>query len=113
MKFWIMLFIAGLASSAAAAQQASQPDRQFEQTMNVDMIVSPEELVTVERVDLNAMTIQVDGHIYRLPGEGSSPVSDQIGMSLRDLRAGAEVFIQTDGTEPSADHRPFIVRIWK
>jgi len=108
-----MLVISGLAISIASAQQSAPIDRQLEQMMEVDMALSIAQQVTIERVDLNAMTIQVDGHIYRLPGESSSPVSDQMGMSLRDLRVGAEVFIQTDGTEPSADHRPFIVRIWK
>lgn len=112
MKRLIIIAVAGLAIGSTLAQQSETYDRQFEQTMGVDMAQSIARQVTIQRVDLNAMTVQIDGQLYRLPDDGDSPVSDRLGIRPADLRAGGEVFIQTDGTEPSADHRPFIIRMW-
>ncbi len=113
MKYWIIAVAFGLLVDIVLAQESLAVDRQLEQALGVDIAPSFPQQVSIEGVNLNAMTIRIDGFTYRLPPQGASTISDRLGVSLRDLRPGSEVFIQTDGTEPSADHQPYIIRMWK
>ena len=83
-----------------------------------DLLAAPPEQVVIERVDLESGLIVIGGQAYSLYDGDTSmfalpPEAGQRSLNPRLLRAGMEVMVVTDGTEPSRDHRPSILAIWR
>ncbi|AKS40636.1 hypothetical protein [Wenzhouxiangella marina] len=99
-------------SSLGLAQDSSAIDR--------DLALSLPQPMTVDSINVRTGEIVLDGRRYQY-AEGSTGArlagmteeSDDDGLRLSQLRPGMQVMIQTDGTEPSADHRPLVIRIWR
>lgn len=83
-----------------------------------DLLAGPPELVVIERVDPESGLIVIAGQAYALFDGDTSlfalpSEATQRSLDRGQLRAGMEVMVVTDGTEPSRDHRPSILAIWR
>ena len=82
----------------------------------LDIAIMPPDVKTVDRVDLEAGVIVLDGDRYSIdpealePGKLASPPGPL--MDPADLATGMRAYFLTDGTEPSATHRPRILGVW-
>lgn len=89
-----------------------------QESLAMDLALSLPEQVVIERVDAAAGTIVIDGQSYTLYDGDTSlfnlpPEAGQRSLNPSLLRAGMEVMVVFDGTEPSRDHQPSILAIWR
>lgn len=125
MKQWLGLSGCRLAKSALIAVLLSLASLSFGQVdraalgQSLDMDLPPASLaVEMEVTGLEAAsgTIYLDEEAYSLDlfREGASLLEAprlQAGFDLETLRVGERVIVETDGTEPSDTHTPFIIAI--
>jgi len=111
-RFLIILSILAL-TGVAQSQTRAPADQDTDERAGVDMALSIPQQVVIDSIDLRSMTLVAGGQRFSLAGDESNEMSADSLSDLRDLRAGMEVFIQTDGTEPNQDHQPVILRIWR
>ncbi|MEN1726912.1 MAG: hypothetical protein AAGJ52_00605 [Pseudomonadota bacterium] len=87
----------------------------IENREEIDMALSIPSKVVIEAIDIDNNAVRIDRQWYRLLDIDSRNLSRSQALGpieIGDLRAGMEVFIQTDGTEASRSHRPLILDIW-
>jgi hypothetical protein len=96
---------------AAGMAQLTQPEMAaIESAENVDIAFSEPSKLLVQSVDTENRRIQLAGRWYRFPEQRAS--TNQAALAVDDLEMGMEIFVQTDGTEPSSDHEPLILDFW-
>lgn len=96
--------------AAGMAQLAESEMVAIELAENVDIAFSEPSRLLVQSVDTENRRIQLAGQWYRFPEQRVS--SSQEALTMDDLELGMEIFVQTDGTEPSSDHEPLILDFW-
>lgn len=114
-KSLISLLCLAVGLFASSIVWAQTERRDLEASLGVDMTQSLPQQGTVNAVYPADSEIRIDGVTYRLITQDDSAVtadSKSGGLSIRDLRPGMTVMIETDGTEPSSRHKPYILRIW-
>ena len=111
MKSVVALFVVSMLIPVAGMAQLSDAEiASIELAENVDIAFSEPSKLLVQSVDTENRRIQLAGQWYRFPEQRAS--SSQAALTMDDLELGMEIFVQTDGTEPSSDHEPLILDFW-
>lgn len=95
---------------AGLAQLSDSEIAAIELAEGVDIAFSEPSRLLVQSVDTENRRIRLAGQWYRFPEQRAS--TNQAALTVDDLETGMEIFVQTDGTEPSSDHEPLILDFW-
>jgi hypothetical protein len=84
---------------------------------DVDMAITPLQIMVVDGFDAEAGTVTLDGNTYRVSLDkrpaSAMAAPNKRALRLSDLKPGMEIVISTDGSEPTRTHQPMIIGIWE
>ncbi len=83
---------------------------------DTDMALGIPQPMRVNEVDLASRTVVLDGQTYRVAT--AEQIRANAGdardlLTLRDLRAGMDILVSTDGSVAQQGHQPMIRAMWR